>query len=152
MNDFYSSSTIVLAYSLHMSLANGIYLLIAMTLFVFGPLLFRKAVEMPKGLFVSSIIPYVLVLVNILEFLFKLQVPDAIGNLCFAAVFYPNFLANGAFGIGAGFFAAPFIIETLCIFAVVRLILFIKHKVLSKKPQIKQAESNKSILSYRGML
>jgi uncharacterized membrane protein len=152
MSDFFSSSTVVLAYSLHMSRANGIYLLIAMTLFVFGPLLFRKTVEMPKGLWVSSIIPYVLVLINILEFLFKLQVPGVIGDFCFAAVLYPNSLANGAFGMGAGFFAAPFIIETLCIFVIVRVILHIKHKFSAKKPQIKQAESNNSILSYRGML
>jgi hypothetical protein len=37
--------------------------------------------------------------------------------------------------MGAGFFLAAFIIDTLVIFAIIRLILYIKHKISAKKFQ-----------------
>jgi uncharacterized membrane protein len=137
MNDIYFCKS-VLAHGLQMSASSGIYLLIVLAFFIFGLFVYRKDARIPKGLFVSSIIPYILVLISILQFSFDLQVPDVIGYICFAAGFYPNFLIDGAFGMGAGFFLAAFIIDTLVIFAIVRLILFIKHKVSAKKPQDEQ--------------
>jgi hypothetical protein len=138
MNDFYFCTS-VLAHGIDMSADNGICLLIIMSLFALGLLISRKNSQIPKGLVVSFIISYLLVSVSILDLSFELQIPYIIGNICFAAVLYPNFLIMGIFGMGTGFFMAAFIIDTLVIFAIIRLILFIKHKISVKKPQVKQA-------------
>lgn len=136
MNDVCSFSFGVLAHGFDISRGSGISLLIIMSLFVFGLLIFRKDARIPKGLFVSSIIPYVLVLICILQLSFELQVPDATtGYICFAAVFYLNLPMIFIFGTGSGFFFAAFIIDTLIIFGIIRLILYIKQKITVKKPQ-----------------
>ena len=137
MNDIYFCKS-VLAHGVDMDTKSGIFLLIIMPLFTFGLLIFRKNTRIPKGLFVSSVIPCISVLICILHFSFKLQIPKIIGYPCFATVLYPNFLIDGAFGMGAGFFLAAFIIDTLIIFGIIRLILFIKHKILPKKSQTEQ--------------
>lgn len=139
MNDFYSSSTVVLAHGIGPSTGGGIFLLIVLTLFILGLLVFRKDTRIPKGLFVSTIIPYILALIYILPFYFELQIPKIIDTPCFMIAFYSNYLIMGAFGTEDGFFLAAFIIDTLCIFAIVRLILFIKHKISAKKSQVKEA-------------
>jgi len=148
MNDFYSSSSVVLAHSFFTSVGIGVSFLIVMSLLVFGPLLFRKTVRMPKGLFISSFISYVLVLINILYFAFHLLIPKIILYPCFLVVFYPSFYiiyaidfllgSEGIFGGLNIFFLVAFIIDTLCIFAIIRLILYIKHKISVKKSQIRQ--------------
>lgn len=138
MNYFYFFTS-VLAHGIGPSIGGGICLLIVLTLFMFGLLIYRKDIRIPKGLFVSSIIPYILVLICILPFYFELQIPKIIDIPCFMIVFYSNFIIDGAFGMGAGFFLAAFIIDTLIIFMIIRLILYIKHKVLSEKPQVKEA-------------
>jgi len=137
MNDIYSC-TCILAHSLGTSPGGGIIILIIMTLFMFGLFVYRKDARIPKGLFVSSIIPYILVLISILPFSFKLQIPEMIWLPCFTVVFYSNFLIMGGLGTGIGLFLAAFIIDMLIIFAIVRLILYIKHKISSKKPQDEQ--------------
>jgi membrane-associated HD superfamily phosphohydrolase len=139
MNDFYSSSSIVLAHGIDMSANGGIGLLIVMTLFVLGLFVYRKNTRIPKALFTSSVISWLLVLISILIFFFKIQVPDVVGNLWVIAIWCPNALINGAFGMGAGFFLAAFIIDTLCIFAIIRLILYIKGKISAKKSQTEDA-------------
>ena len=154
MNDIYSLSTVVLAHGLYTSVGSGVWLLIVMSLFVFGLLLCRISSRTPKGLFLSSVISYVLVLIMILQFCFRLQIPDIIGYPCFTVVFYPSFailysievLWEWLFGSGLYFsnetivlFLIAFIIDTLCIFAIIRLFLYIKRKVSAKKSQVKQA-------------
>lgn len=155
MNDIYSLSTVVLAHGLYTSVGNGVWLLIVMSLFVLGLLLCRKFVRIPKGLFISSAISYVLVLINILQFSFRLQIPYIVIYPCFVVVVYPSFfmlyyiesLLEWLFGSGfyvmfnkiIVLFLNAFIIDTLGIFAIIRLILYIKRKVSAKKPQVKQA-------------
>lgn len=157
MNDIYSLSTVVLAHGLYTSVGSGVWLLIVMSLFVFGLLLFRIFSRTPKGLFISSVISYVLVLIMILQFSFELQIPNIVGYPCFAVVFYPSFfilysievLLEWLFGSGLYvsnetivLFSIAFIIDTLGIFAIIRLILYIKRKVSAKKPQVKQTVRN----------
>jgi hypothetical protein len=157
MNDIYSSSAVLLAHGLYISGSSGICLLIIMSLFVFGLLLFRIFGRTPKGLFISSAISYALVLINILQFSFRLRIPYIVIYPCFAVV-YPYFYIVGfiewlmeqLFGPVSGpsywialnqtifLFLVAFIIDTLCIFAIIRLILYIKRKVSAKKPQVKQ--------------
>jgi hypothetical protein len=139
MNDIYSSS-VVLAHGIGPSVEGGICLLIFLPLFMFGLLIFRKNTRIPKGLFVSSIIPYILVLICILPFYFELQIPKRIDISCFMIVFYSNFLIMGGLGTGAGFFLAAFIIDTLIIFGIIRLILYIKHKISAKKSQMRTSD------------
>lgn len=149
MNDIYSLSTVVLAHGLHTSVGSGVWLLIVMSLFVFGLLLCRKFVRIPKGLFISSVISCILVLINILQFSFELQIPEIVGNPCFMVVIYPAFFIIHSIDFlfdstvisveGNSVFLIAFFIDTLCIFAIIRLILYINHKGSAKKPQVKQA-------------
>jgi hypothetical protein len=136
MNDFYSCSSVVLAHGFDISRSSGINLLIVMPLLVLVPLIYKKSI---KVLFVSSIIPYVLVLISILQVSFELKVPDeTTAYICFAAAFYLNFPLIFIVGMNGGFFFAAFIVDTLIIFAIIRLVLFVKQKVSSKEPQVKQ--------------
>jgi hypothetical protein len=158
MNDIYSLSTLVLAHVI-IEWSNKIYAYLAViSLFVLGLLLCRKVVRIPKGLFISSFISYVLLLINILGFAFRVWLPDIVLYPCFAVV-YPYFYIVGfiewlmeqLFGQVSGplywimlnrtvfLYLVAFIINTLCIFAIIRLILYIKRKVSAKKPQVKQA-------------
>jgi len=153
MNNIYSLSTVVLAHGLQISGSSRIFLLIVMSLFVFGPLLFKEAVRMPKGLFISSFISYALVLVNILVLSLKSWIPIEVA-FPFLMVVYPYFhivgfiedlmerlfgqfgpvqwiISNQEFAI----FLVAFIINTLCIFAIIRLFLYIRKP---KKPRVKQ--------------
>jgi hypothetical protein len=108
-----------------------------MALFIFGLFVYRKDARIPKGLFVSSIISYLLVLMSIMQISFELEMLDVWGFVCFMAIFYLNFPLVFIFGTGSGFFLAAFIIDTLIIFAIVRLILFIKHKISVKNLQMR---------------
>jgi len=128
-----------LAHGFDISRDSGGLLLIVMSFFAFGPLLFRKNFKVPRGLWVSSIIPYVLILVNILQLSFGLKIPDVWGFVCFMAIVYLNFPLGFTFGTGGVFFFAAFIIDTLIIFGIIRLILYIKGKISAKKTQIRTA-------------
>lgn len=159
MNDIYSLSTVLLAHQLF-ELNSSLYASLAViSLFVLGLLLFRMVARTPKGLFISSFISYVLLLINILYFFYDLGIPKAVGNLCFAVGIWPSYLivlyvkslAVWLFGdkwlFESGWWiifawnlcVVAFIVNTLGIFAIIRLILYIKRKVPSKKPQVKQA-------------
>jgi len=147
MNDFYSCSSVVLAHGdFGISIRSLTYLLIAISLFVFGPLLLRKLIRMPKGLFISSFISYVLILIIIYYISFDFQ--NIMSLPCFFVMFPNLFILGfiervfgqmGAFSrwIGSNeiaiIYLATFIMNTLYIFVIVRLILYIKDKVSSKK-------------------
>jgi hypothetical protein len=157
MKYIYSSAVLLAHISFGINSSNMKYfyaLLAVMSLFVFGLLLFRKFVRTPKGLFISSFISYVLVLVNILQLSFDLRLPKAIGYLCFAVGIWPScpivysiiypmeVLTERLFGSWITFdetiilYLVAFVVNTLCIFAIIRLFLYIRQP---KKPQFKQA-------------
>jgi hypothetical protein len=160
MNDVYSSSAVSLAHILfEISNMKFFYASLAvMSLFVFGPLLFRKFIRMPKGLFISSLISYVLILIIILCLSFRSRTTNIniiiVSYACFVIVF-PNLYIVGFIEVllerffGSGFYVTfdqtiviylvTFIMNTLYIFVITRLILYIKHKVSVKKTQVKQA-------------
>lgn len=152
------SSTVLLAHVL-IEMNSKLYAFLAIiSLFIFGLLLFRKVVRVPKGLFISSLTSYVLVLINILGFSFKL-LPIEVAYPCFVVgiwpssyiVVYINKLADCLFGeqwlFESGWWimfdwnlcVVAFVVNTLGIFAIIRLVLYIKRKVSTKKPQVKQA-------------
>jgi uncharacterized membrane protein YozB (DUF420 family) len=68
--------------------------LAVMSLFVFGLLLFKKFVKLPKGLVVSSFISYVLLLICFLP-LFGLQMPKTLMGICILVVTGPSFCVTG---------------------------------------------------------
>jgi hypothetical protein len=124
----------------------GIFVLvvmtIVMTIYLFWLLMYKIFATIPKGLFISSLISYILVSICVLDYYFKLPIPKIIGESCDAAVFYPNFITLLIFwsaNSSTGCFISAFIVETLVIFGLIRLVLYIKHKISPKKPQIKQA-------------
>jgi hypothetical protein len=88
MNDIYFCKS-VLAHGIDMSASSGIYLLIVLAFFILALFVYSKKARIPKGLFVSSIFPYLLVLISILDLSLKLQIPDIIGDICFVAVVLP---------------------------------------------------------------
>jgi len=148
MNNIYSSAAIPLAHmDFEISSSSMIYLLIVMSLFVFGPLLFKKSIRMPKGLFLSFFVSYVLILIIITCLSSRLLPFKTILYPCITVVF-PNlfieYLIGELFGLWriynqtAIIYLVTFIMNTLYIFAIVRLILYIKHKISSKKPQDEQ--------------
>ena len=129
MNYFYFN-TFVLAHGIDMNRRGGVFLIIVMSLFVFCSLMFRKYLKMPRGLWGSFVVPYIIVTISILDFSFDLFAPTSIVvKICSIAVFYPGFIFSNA---GFLFFVAAFIIDTLIIFGLIRLISFIKHKILPK--------------------
>jgi hypothetical protein len=158
MNDIYFFSTVLLAHMDFQASGSSItYLLLVMSLFVFGPLLLRKFIRMPKGLFISSFISYVLTLIIISCLSFRLWTPIVIVYLCFAVVFPYFYIVGfiehlieslfGQFGPVVGWiicnqtvilYLVAFCINTLVIFAIIRLILYYKHKVSAKKSQVEQ--------------
>jgi hypothetical protein len=128
--------------SLYVSLA-------VISLFVIGLLLFRKSVRMPKGLIIASLISFALVLINVLQIVFKLRIPKIVGHICFIiGIDIPISLAGSLVALAEQFFNSggwsrafanlciyTFVINTLVIFAIIRLILYIKRKASVKKPQ-----------------
>ena len=156
MEYIYSSSGVLLAH-MTFEINNVKYLyasLAVMSLFVFGLLLCRKFARTPRWLFVSSFISYVLVLVNILQLSFDLRIPKAVGYSCFTVGIYPSILivasmegaAEWLFESGWGImfdetiilYLVAFTINTLVIFAIARLILYIKRNVSAKKLRVKE--------------
>jgi hypothetical protein len=123
--------------------------LAVISLFVIGLLLFRKSIRMPKGLIVSSLISYVLVLINILQIAFHLRIPNVVWHPCFTVGIYPTiFLVNSIFVLSERLFGSgwwtmfldnlcidAFCINALVIFAIIRLFLYIKRKASVKKLQ-----------------
>jgi len=158
MNDFYFCTSVLAHGGIDLSGVGGIFLLIVMSLFVFGPLLFKATIKMPKGLFISSLISYVLILGNIsvLSFdLFHSLIPVEIEALFFLFVYpyirivvFIEVLMEDLFGPFGGperwivsnqglvLYLIAFIINTFCIFVIIRLFIYIRQH---KKPQIKQA-------------
>jgi hypothetical protein len=159
MNDIYCSSPILLAHVL-IEEDSGLYAYLAViSLFVFGLLLFRIFGRTPKGSFISSFISYVLLLINILGFSFGVRIPIEVLVPCFVVGMWPSLYIVGFIGelterlFGPVSFPAywlldyhtsflclvAFSINTLCIFAIIQLILYIKHKVSAKKPNLHTA-------------
>jgi len=161
MKYIHSFSAVLLAHQLF-DMDSSLYASLAViSLFVFGLLLCRKFVKTPKGLVTSSLVSYGLLLFNVFNFLLDLRIPKAIGYLCFVVGIYPSILilysvealAEGLFGSEwlleswwwaifeekVTFYLVTFTINTLGIFAIIRLILYIKHKLSAKKSQGKQA-------------
>ena len=137
MNDVFSFSFGVLAHGIEISRNGGIGLLIVMTFYVFMLFVFKKTVGIPRGLIVSSIIPYFLVLISILQISFEWQVPEVIGFICFFTAFFVSFPLLFICGTWAVFFGVSYFIDTLIIFGIIRLILFIKNKISAKKSQMR---------------
>jgi hypothetical protein len=137
MNDFYSFLSVLAHSGLNMSNSEGVFLLIVMLLLMLGALLSRKTFKLPIDLWASSIIPYIMVAISILCLRFDLWVPDMIRKFCYTVVGYSGlvFCVNN----GILIFSTAFIIDTLLIFGLIRLILFIKHKISGEKSQTKQA-------------
>jgi len=142
---------------------DAIPFIIIMSVFVFGLLLFKKIVRIPKRLFIFAFISYILMLFIILWiYLWGKCFPDItnifidiIGFLC-VLVILPNFFFFNFMEelIGYGFtwyyaqwpvvfqtmlYLMTFLMNILYIFLIIKLILFIKHKISAKKSQIKQA-------------
>jgi len=135
MNDIYFC-TYVLAHSgLRISAGGGICFLIVLVLFMFGLLIFRKNTNI-KRLFISSIIPYVLVAITMMDF-FDLYVPYIVRKFCTTVVWYSGLIFANT-GSLACFLVAAFIVDTLIIFGIIRLILFIKHEISGKKSQTEE--------------
>jgi hypothetical protein len=163
MNDIYSPSE-TSAMNYHM-INSRIGILIIMSLIMFVLFIYRKNARMPKGLFISSLVSCVLVLVGDLSGLILYlcsnfwicQPVIYIGRLCYIVIFpgyyitfsfvrFINFI-KGLFGLPPLYlmhthlitvYLSIFVINALLIFVIVRLILFIKQKVSPKEPQIKQ--------------
>lgn len=138
MNDFYFCTSILAHGGIDLSGVSGIFLLIVMSLFVFGPSLFKATIKMPKGLFISSLISYVLILGNILVLSFHLLIPIEVAFLFFAVV-YPYISVVGFIGrltewrwlvsiYGVVVYLLAFIINTLVIFAIIRLFQYIRQQ------------------------
>ena len=149
------SSPVLLA---HVFLEKGSTLyacLAVISVFVLGLLLCRKFVRTPRWLFVSSLISYVLLLLNVFVFCFGLWAPKIVRYLFFVVGIYPSLLIASSIGALADrLFGAErlfesgwwvifdwnlcpvaFIINTLGIFAMIRLVVYVKHKVSAKKQE-----------------
>ena len=154
MNDIYFFTSVLAHMDFYTSGSSAICLLVVMSFFVFGPLLFRKVIRIPKGLFISSFISYVIILVIILCFALRLWTPYLLLYLC-VTIIRPNFyivgyieeLTEQLFGPvwwiitnqNIIIYLVTFIMNTLYIFAIIRLVLFIKYKISGEKSQTKQA-------------
>jgi len=143
--NFYST---ILAFQFFEANTNLYVSLAAISLFVIGLLLFRKSVRMPKGLIISSLISYVFVLVNCLSIAFNLRIPEVVGNICSVGIFLGLLIVGSLRALLERFFGSSectiflynlcidsFCITALVIFAIIRLILYIKRKVSVKKLQ-----------------
>lgn len=156
MNDANSSSAVsAMRYYMFRS---GISILIIVTIIMFVLFIYRKNTRMPKGLFISSLVSYV-VLVGYLSGLILglcsnfwiCQTLRYLKLLC-SVVMLPSLyitigfikfinLMREMFGLFPPYlmythliviYLSMFIINALLIFAIIRLILFIKHKIASK--------------------
>lgn len=115
--------------SAKMSVGDAISILIVMAIIVFTLFIYRKNARVPKFLFISSLISYVLILVNILQVSLRIvEFPIIIGVLCFVAVLGSNTPALYIFwNSEIVFYLVAFIIDTLIIFTIIRLILYDKY-------------------------
>jgi hypothetical protein len=137
------------------------------TFFVLGLLVFRKFVKIPKWLAISFLISYLLLLFNILYYFVWSHISESfksIGVFCFAAVIWPSFiiicsvegLTNRLFGkdwlfesgrwvvfdwIDGILCLLSFFLNALVIFAIIKLFLYIKHKVFVKNFKRKHERS-----------
>lgn len=149
MSDVFASSFGVLAHGIEMSSEGGMivliimtyYLLVVMAFYLYVLLIRRKKVKILRGLFVSSLISYVLVLINILYFSFMWHIPKSIENTCFSAAFLPSSPAIFIFWgseDASGFYMVAFIVDTLIIFGIIRLILYIKKIAFKNRQEVKR--------------
>ena len=160
MNSCFSCAFVSLAMGIDdifLSGENAIPFIIIMSVFVFALLLFKKVIRVPKRLFISSFISYILMLFIVLWFYLAGKCfPDIflssmflkiITFLCILVIL-PNFfffnLMEELINLPHWLYSWPilfqtilylmtFIMNTLYIFWIIRLILFIKHKILSRK-------------------
>ncbi len=141
-------SSVILAEQLF-DLNNQLYISLGViTFIVLGLFLFSKAVRTPKGLIISSLISYVFVIINVVQIAFHLRIPNVVENLFYLIGIYPTCILVGPivltlerlFGQGACRFVdniciGLFVVNTLLLFAIFHLILYIRHKVKVKKQQ-----------------
>jgi len=132
MQNIFSASNFVLAHGISVGTRESVFLLIVMPVIALGFLSFKKH---PVALCVSSIISSLMVTLFVLNYVFELNLPKSeiskiIEGICWSAVFYPGIIfING----GILFFVMPFIIDTLIIFGIFKLILFLKNKKFRKE-------------------
>jgi len=143
---------------------DAIPFIVLISFFVFGIFLFKKIIRIPKRLFISAFISYILMLFIVLWiYLAGKCFPDiflsniflkVIGFFC-VLVILPNFFFFNFMEelIGYGFtwyyaqwpvvfqtmlYLMTFLMNILYIFLIIKLILFIKHKISGKRLQTKQ--------------
>ena len=84
-------------------------------------------------LFASSVIPYIFVSLAILMIAFEMESLELVGLVCFVPVVFLNFPLIFISGTGSYFFFLSFITDTLIIYGIIKLILFIKQRIADKK-------------------
>lgn len=132
MNSIFLAPTFVLAHGLDVSPGEGIFILIIMLFLILGAFYLRKK-QMFKSLFFSFVFPYILVFLTILQISFNIEVPKIIESLSSRAIEIWPYSLIFILGINSGILIMEFIIYSAIIFALVTLILFIKHKIMDRK-------------------
>lgn len=159
MNDIHSSSGVSAMH--YYMVRSEISILIIVTIIMFVLFIYRKNARMPKGLFISSLVSYVVLvgylsglILHICSNFWICQTVRYLKLLC-SVVMLPSLyitigfvkfinLMREMFGLFPPYwmythlitvYLSMFVINTLLIFAMIRLILYIKHKIAAKKPQ-----------------
>jgi len=132
MNNIFSSPTFILAHGgPRMSNTEGLSIAILMFVFIIAGLLRIKPFKIPMDLCISSIIPFILVTICIVDYCYKVLPSNGFINDFFTfTVIYPGFVIWEAIGL---LFITAFIVDALIIFGVVRLIVFVKQKIADRK-------------------
>jgi hypothetical protein len=157
MNDANSSSGVSAMH--YYMFRSGISILIIVTIIMFVLFIYRKNARMPKGLFISSLVSYV-VLVGYLSGLILglcsnfwiCQIIRCLKLLCSMVTLPSLYITIGfikfinlmreMFGLFPPYlmythliliYLCMFVINALLIFGIIRLILFIKHKITSRR-------------------
>ncbi|MFA5252021.1 MAG: hypothetical protein WC454_05495 [Phycisphaerae bacterium] len=155
MNDSYFCNPVLAHGGFYLRGGSVVFLLTIMALFVFGPLLFRKSFRMPKGLFVSSFISCIIILFSIFILSFNLPVPIEVAFPFYAVIslycpiirFMDKLLPDWGWYVTHWeliLYLIAFIINTLAIFAIIRLFLFLRLEDSTKKPQAKQTDETEN--------
>jgi hypothetical protein len=163
MNDIFSYILAMDIGETALSGENAIPFIILISIFVSGLLLLQSVTQISKRLIISSFTSYAIMLFIVLFLYFGTKYFDdafpssillqAITLICILVIL-PNFLFFNFMEslIGTGFtwyysqypiffqtmlYLMTFFMNILYIFWILRLILFIKHKISSKEPQVK---------------
>jgi hypothetical protein len=153
MNAFISSSFVLAHGFTTTSTSDKIGVLIVIAIFLLGLLICKMLNKISKALLISGLISCALILICILDYYFELPIPKPIKEFANAVVWYPNFINFMMFwsmNDSTGFFISALFVETLIIFALIRLLLYTKHKFcisckrasLSFRPERSAAEKS----------